>query len=175
MTLALRYLSLLLVLLCPVAQAEPMVQVELLLFRHTDTPLIASQPPAHNWAEGSSTLVERNEIPLSMGEAAAKLIPEQGYSILLHKAWRQTMTAATATLAVKSGQAQFEFYPIQGRLNLSFGDQISVETDIWVNRFDELGRIVACEYLEQKFRVRPNEIRYVDHGSLGLLVKVNRL
>ena len=166
------------VLMCSWAQAAApanMVQVEVLLFRQGDTPLIASQPPAANWAEGSSLLTERNEVPLSMTEQASKLTPDQGYQILLHKAWRQTMSSPTVDLSIKEGQGQFEFFPIQGRVRLSFGDQVSMNTDLWLNTLDEQGRITACEHLEQQFRVRTNEIRYLDHGSLGVLIRVNRL
>lgn len=169
-------LTLVLSFICAWAQAaDPMVQVEVLLFRQGDTPLIASQPPAPNWAEGSSLLTERNEVPLSMAEQAAKLTPDQGYQILLHKAWRQPMKGVTADLSIKEGQGLFEFFPIQGRLRLSFGEQISMSTDIWLNTLDEQGRITASEHSDQNFRVRLNEIRYLDHGSLGVLIRVNKL
>lgn len=172
-----RYCTFLAVLLGSVwAQAaEPMVQVELLLFRHTDTPLVASQPPTHTWAEGAKTLTERNEVPSALDDAAAKLTPSQGYRVLLHKAWRQTITTPMVDLAIKNGSPQFEFYPIQGRLRLSFGDQISVDSNLWVNQFDDQGRVTASEHLSQKFKVRANEVRYLDHGSLGLLIKISQL
>lgn len=155
--------------------ADPMIQVELLLFRQAEAPLIASQPPSPNWASNAKLLTERNEVPLSLAESASRLKPEQGYQILLHKAWRQPMSGSGASMAVKIGQSQFEFAPIQGRFQLSLGDQISVDADVWVNQFDEQGRINACEHIDQKFKIRANEVRYLDHGSLGALIKITTL
>lgn len=161
---------------CALSQAaDSMAQVELVIFRHAETPLIASQPPKATWDEGAKTLVERNEVPTALTDAVAKLTPQKGYRVLLHKAWRQTMTGSTLDLAVKSGVAQFEFYPIQARLRLSFGDQVSIDSRVWVNQFDEQGRITGTERLAQKFKVRTNEVRYLDHGSLGLLIKISQL
>lgn len=174
--LRLTFFSLILSLSGSLAQAaEPMIQVELLLFRQAEAPLIASQPPSPNWAGNAKLLTERNEVPLSLTESAARLKPEQGYQILLHKAWRQTMSGSGTSMAVKVGQSQFEFAPIQGRFQLSLGDQISVDTDVWVNQFDEQGRVSASEHIDQKFKIRANEVRYLDHGSLGALIKITTI
>lgn len=157
------------------AQAASMIQVEVVVFRHANTPLVASLPPSHNWATGASVLIERNEVPAFLNDAVAKLTPDQGYAVLLHKAWRQNLTGNTADLAFKMGQPRFELSPIQGRLQVSLGDQITVTANFWVNQFDEQGQITASEHIDQTFKVRPNEVRYLDHSSLGALVRISTL
>jgi len=86
-----RYLALLLLWLAPQVHAEALYRVELILFRHA-TPLQASQHAPYDWARQARPLEPRAERQPALEHIAARLTPEQGYQVLLHRAWQQPVS-----------------------------------------------------------------------------------
>ena len=98
----LRCLPLLFVLLSPmatpVAVAEGDFQIEMILFRQAGEPVIAATVAPDDWNAGSQSLSAGNARSTVLNEQAAKLIPANGYKILLHQAWTGRLEAASSAL-----------------------------------------------------------------------------
>ncbi|CJL07293.1 Protein of uncharacterised function (DUF2803) [Streptococcus pneumoniae] len=169
-----RYLALLLLWLAPQVHAEALYRVELILFRHA-TPLEASQHAPYDWARQARPLEPRAERQPALEHIAARLTPEQGYQVLLHRAWQQPVSDDGPAIAIHQGQRHFEHYPIQGTLKLRTGRYMQTDMTFWVNRFGEYGQLLASERLTQRVRLVPGRLTYIDHDSLGLLIELRRL
>ena len=170
----LRYLVLLLTLLAPQAHAEALYRVELILFRHAP-PLEASQHAPYNWADSAQVLDRRAERQPALEHVAARLTPDQGYQVLLQRAWQQAVSEDAPTIALHQGQRHFEHYPIQGLLRVRPGRYMQTDMTFWVNRFGEYGQLLASERLTQRVRLVPGRLTYIDHGSVGLLIELKPL
>ena len=79
----LRTLPLLLALFAPLAMAGP-YQVEVLFFRQAGEVIPASQLAPEDWAMGSQPVTAESQRSTALNDAAAKLIPANGYKVLLH-------------------------------------------------------------------------------------------
>lgn len=166
----LRRLLLLLVLCAPPAFADALYRVELILFRHAD-PLFSSQRAPFDWARDAQPLERTAERATDLDELAARLDSGDGYRVLLHQAWQQRIGERRS---LGAGQRQFEHFPIEGVIGLQQGRWLAVDVRLWVNRFGEYGQLLASEQLRQRVDLRPGELRYIDHGSLGLLIRASR-
>ena len=93
--------------------------------------------------------------------------------MLLHKAWQQALGSEPTTIAISSGQEQFGQHPIEGTLGLALGRFTDVDAQFWVNQFDADGLITASERIKHSSRLKNDQLTYLDHGSLGLLIKVS--
>lgn len=171
---ALRPLLLLLCLIAPQAIAEGLYQIELIVFRQAGEALSTSQPAPDDWAVGASPIAG-NERGTALNAEAAKLNPDNGYQVLLHKAWAQELAAAPSKAALSTGSEQFGHYPVEGVVTLSEEQRlIDLEADFWINRFDSDGLLSGSERVRQRTRVKLGELTYLDNGSLGLLVKATQ-
>ncbi|MCQ4299841.1 peptidoglycan binding protein CsiV [Pseudomonas songnenensis] len=170
----LRHLILLLALLTPPAHAEALYRVELILFRHAP-PLEASQRARYDWAEGAQVLDRRAERQPALEHIAARLTPDQGYQVLLQRAWQQAVSDKASTIALHQGQRHFEHYPIEGLLTVRPGRYMQTDMTFWVNRFGDYGELLSSERLTQRVRLVPGRLTYIDHDSLGLLIELKRL
>lgn len=47
-----------------------------------------------------------------------------------------------------------------------------MDADFWVNQFDADGLATASERIKHSSRLKNGQLTYLDHGSLGLLIKV---
>ena len=47
-----------------------------------------------------------------------------------------------------------------------------MDADFWVNQFDADGLVTASERIKHSSRLKNGQLTYLDHGSLGLLIKV---
>ena len=171
---AFRYFTLLLCLLAPSAFADALYQIEVIVFRQAGQPVVASQPAPDDWAVGAAPIAG-NERGTALDGEAAKLNPGNGYEVLLHKAWAQNLTAAPSKAALSTGNEQFGHFPVEGVVSLSEQQRlIDLEADFWINRFDSDGLLTGSERVRQKTRLKPNELTYLDNGSLGVLVKITQ-
>ena len=167
--------ALLLSLLAPLAWADRLYQVEVIVFRQAGEPLPASQPAPDDWAADSQSIDGFAQQPLALQGEATKLTPANGYEVLLHKAWAQNLTAAPSKAALSTGNEQFGRFPVEGVVSLSEQQRlIDLEADFWINRFDSDGLLTGSERVRQKTRLKPNELTYLDNGSLGVLVKITQ-
>jgi len=172
---ALRLLPLLLALLASSTFAEGLYQVELILFRQPGDPLPAGQPPAENWAAGAQALNDTNRRTPALEEQAAKLSAAEGYQVLLHQAWQQQLGAAPSRMALSVGKERHGHFPIEGTLSLTQGRYLDVAAEFWINRFDNTGFLAGSERLKQTSRLSAGQLTFLDHGNLGLLIRVNPL
>ncbi|MBB3101742.1 CsiV family protein [Azomonas macrocytogenes] len=160
----------------PLAQAEQFFHVELVFFRYTHAPLDNGQPAPDDWAQGTEPLAASNLQAPRLVQKTLGLTAEKGYTILLHKAWRQELSEIPVNIAVHGTNPRLELFPVQGKLRLNVTKQIDADASFWVNRFDTQGRLIGTESLIQKMRLlHSGELYYLDHGSLGLLIQVTRL
>ncbi|WAF87522.1 CsiV family protein [Metapseudomonas otitidis] len=172
---AFRFITLLLALVAPSAFADGLYQVEMILFRQAGEPVPASQNAPDDWANGSQTLSSVGERATNLNNEAARLNPGAGYQVLLHKAWSQSIGAAPSKVAVTTGDGQLGHFPVEGTVELSQGRFTDVSVDFWVNRFDASGLLSGSERIKQGTRLKSGELTYLDHSSLGILIRVNPL
>ncbi|QLC74502.1 peptidoglycan binding protein CsiV [Pseudomonas sp. LPB0260] len=173
-TLALLPLTLLMLLATP-AVADGLFQVEVIVFRQAGEPVPASQPAPDDWAQGAPSIDLGSERGTALNSEAAKLSAANGYQVLLHKAWSQSLSGSPSRVALSSGGEQFGHFPVEGTLSLRLARFIDVEADLWVNQFDASGLLQGSERLKQDSRLKSGELTYLDHGSLGLLIRVKPL
>jgi hypothetical protein len=170
-----RHLPLLLCLLSPMAFADSNYQVELILFRQASTPLLSSQPVPDDWASDAQVPTNGSERSTTLNNEAAKLSPANGYEVLLHQAWQQSLGANPVKIALSNGQEQFGQYPAQGTLSLKLDSYVDMTADFWANQFDTEGMVSSSEHIKQSRRLKSDQVTYLDHGSLGILIKVSPL
>lgn len=168
-------LTLVLSLFTPLAQAAGLYQIEVIVFRQAGEQVPASQLAPDDWSIGSQALAAGSERGTALNGEAAKLIPANGYQVLLHQAWSQNLSASPSTVALTAGNQSFGHYPLEGTLSLSEERLIDLGANLWVNQFDAEGILVGSEQLKQSTRIATGKLTYVDHGSLGMLIRVNSL
>ncbi|MDH1261549.1 CsiV family protein [Pseudomonas sp. GD03944] len=174
-TLALLPLLLLSLLGPGLAWADRLHQVEIIVFRQAGEPIPAAQPVPDDWAQGALPVDATQERATALNGEAAKLNPGNGYQVLLHKAWTQSLGSAPSTAAISTGNEQFGHFPVEGTLRLTQARFVDVEADLWVNQFDGSGLVTGSERIKQSSRLKTGELTYLDHGSLGLLIRVSPL
>lgn len=174
-TLALLPIFLLSLLGTGQAWAEGQYQVEVIVFRQAGEPIPAAQPVPDDWAQGALPVDATRERATALNGEAARLNPSNGYQVLLHKAWLQTLGSAPSSAAISTGNEQFGHFPVEGTLRLTQARFIDVDADLWVNQFDASGLVTGSERIKQSSRLKSGELTYLDHGSLGLLIRVSPL
>ena len=170
----LHLIALLLCLLAPSAFAERLYQVELLVFRQAGDAVIAPKIAPDDWA-GTALPIAGNERPTSLDNEAAKLNPGNGYQVLLHKAWSQTLSTTPSRVAVSSGEAHLGHYPVEGTLAFTQDRFADLDLELWINRFSADGLLESSEHMKVTQRLKDNSLTYLDHGSLGALVRISPL
>lgn len=174
-TLALLPLILCLLLNTSAAVAAGLYQVEVIVFRQGNEPLTASQPAPDDWSLGAQPVDPTQERSTALNSEARKLNPANGYQVLLHKAWSQNIDGNVSRVMLSSGDEQFGHFPVEAVLHFSQARFIDLEADLWVNQFDDSGLITSSERLKQGSRLKTSELTYLDHGSLGLLIRISPL
>ena len=175
----LRTLPLLLALfastLAPMAMADGLYQVEVIFFRQAGEVIPASQLAPEDWAFDSQQPAANSDRSTALNGEAAKLTDANGYQVLLHRAWAQALSARPVKIALSSGNQAFGHYPIEGTLTLSQDSGINLAANLWINQINAEGVVSGSEQLKQSSRLQVGKLTYIDHGSLGLLVKVTSL
>ena len=82
-------------------------------------------------------------------------------------------------VALHRGQADNGIYPVQGLVRLSQENLTELQVAFWRNRPAaglgiQSSSSVVSELLHQTRALRPNEVHYLDHQSLGMLVTIRR-
>ncbi|WPC03668.1 CsiV family protein [Pseudomonas benzenivorans] len=173
-TLALLPLTLLMLLATPTF-AEGLYQVEVIVFRQAGEPVPASQPAPDDWARDAQPIDAGSERGTTLNSEASRLNPGNGYQVLLHRAWSQHLSGTPSRVALSTGSEQFGHFPVEGTLSLKQARFIDVEADLWINSFDASGLLSGSERLKQDSRLKSGELTFLDHGSLGLLIRVKPL
>lgn len=168
-------LTLLLALAAPLAYADDLYQVEMILIRQNAEPLILSRTAPEDWAAGAQHLNPDSRRTPSLNGIVEKLNASDNYSVLLHKAWQQTLGENPVKVALSDGPEQFGQFPIEGTLNLKLGRFTDVDADFWVNQIDRNGLVTSSEHLKQQSHTKNGQLNYLDNGHLALLIKITSL
>lgn len=175
-----RSLALLLTLLAPLAQAQtaPAAEsggpvpyhLEVVLFRQGE-PIASGQPAPEDWARNAEVRADDLQATPRLTNEVAKLTPDNGYEVLMHRAWRQSLGTTAVRVALSDGEPQLGLFPVQGTLQLRLDRLVEMQAELWVNQIEE-GQIVQSEQIKQNRRLKPGELTFVDGTSLGLLIRV---
>jgi hypothetical protein len=103
---------------------------------------------------------------------AKKLTPDNGYQVIMHKAWLQNNDGTTTQVAISDGRAHFQHYPIEGTLSFNLERSNSVQLDLWINQFNPDKTLRSSERFKQKTLVVNGQVTFVDHGNLGALIRI---
>lgn len=148
--------------------------LEVVLFSQPSAQWQQAEPPHWSWAD-QATLLEQSARSDLRGidssrhqlQRDAERLTGNGYQVLLHRAWEQPADP-DLQVAVHAGESRGDLYPAQGLVSLSSQGALQVDLEFWLNR-DQ-----GSEHLQQSRRLRLNETHYLDHQSLGMLVRVWR-
>ncbi len=169
-------------LLGGVARADGPVTVELVLFRYTEamdparwppttgTPDFASatalQPAPDSGEAGFFTALPKRELRLAAVSTALRRAG--AYEVLLHTAWRQPARAAGPIYVQSEPPAEGVMPALEGNLQLreAGAAEIRLSGNFLVQVGDQQVKVSPNQNL------RPQELRYIDHALLGLLVQV---
>jgi len=170
-----RSLTLLLTLVAPTAFADDLYQVEMILVRQNAVPAIVSRAAPEDWAAGAQRLSPDNQRTPALGDVVEKLKASGDYTVLVHKAWQQTLGETPVKIAVSEGKEQFGQFPIEGTLGLKLGRFTDVDADFWINQINADGLVTASERLKQESHTKNGQLNYLDNGHLALLIKITSL
>ena len=111
-------------------------------------------------------------------DSQVRKLEQSGYEIYLHQAWSQPLDN-DLVVALHRGQADNGIYPVQGLVRLSQENLTELQVAFWRNRPAaglgiQSSSSVVSEQLHQTRALRPNEVHYLDHQSLGMLVTISR-
>lgn len=163
-----------LALLSPAAFAEP-YQVELILFQQSGDAVFASRTAPDDWAKGALPPDADSQRPTALDAQAAKLQQNEGFQVLMHKAWRQEIDATPVKIALNEGQKRDGHFPVEGTITLSQQRFVNTQTDFWINQFGADGLLAASQHMVQDASLKNSVLTYLDHPSLGMLIKVSPL
>lgn len=166
------HLALLLSLCSTQVLASETQLVELIVFRQSNESLTASRVAPDSWANGATPIDAKMQRSTHLGHLTEKLIPDNGYQVLLHRAWLQSSSDNSAQIAISAGQEHFDHYPIEGTLDFSLDRTSAVQLDLWINQFNADKTLRSSERFKQKTLVPNGKVTFVDHGTLGALIRI---
>ena len=146
--------------------------VELVVFRQSSDSLPASRVAPDSWAKGATPISAEMQRSTHLGHLTEKLTADNGYQVLLHSAWLQNSVDDSAQIAVSAGQKHFNHYPVEGTLSFTLDRTSTVLLDIWINQFNPDKTLRSSERFKQKALVPNGQVTFVDHGTLGALIRI---
>ena len=167
-----------------VASAEEYL-VEVVFFGQPSAPLVQGSNPELDWEVDAVDLENTartdvraiDQTRYRLSDRARKL-EQNGYQIYLHQAWSQPLDN-DLVVALHRGNPENGVYPIQGLVNLRQATLTELKVAFWRNRSAAELQLqsetpLISEFLHQTRALRPGEVHYLDHQSLGMLVTISR-
>jgi hypothetical protein len=129
----------------------------------------------------------------------AATVSKGGYTLLYHQAWRQMIYGRKTHIAISGGKTFNGHQELEGSIALSVGQYLRIQTNLWLTHFAPAGTnltetwpelpslpntasneseknqgylIKRIVKLSQERNMRSNEIHYIDHPLLGIIVKI---
>lgn len=129
----------------------------------------------------------------------AATLSKGGYSLLYHQAWRQMIYGRKTHIAISGGKTFNGHQELEGSISLSVGQYLRIQTNLWLTQFVPAGSNITETWpqlppqpnmvnnegeknqdylikrivkLSQERSMRSNEIHYIDHPLLGIIVKI---
>jgi len=130
---------------------------------------------------------------------AATLARSGSYTLLYHQAWRQMIYGRKTNLAISGGKTVGDHQELEGSIALSVGQYLKIQTNLWLTQFAVAGTNITETWPElpqlpnsgfsdtqknsdflikrivkisQERSMRSNEIHYIDHPLLGIIIKI---
>ncbi len=133
----------------------------------------------------------------TLNSQASVLAKSGSYSLLYHQAWRQTIYGRKTNLLITGGKTFNGHQELEGSISLSVGQYLKLQTNLWLTQFAPAGTAVAETWpelptipgfdaaassqdylvkrvvkLSQQRSIRSNEIHYIDHPLMGVIIKI---
>jgi hypothetical protein len=162
-------------LVAPTAFADDLYQIEMILVRQNAVPAIVSRAAPEDWAAGAQPISPDSLRTPNLNGEVEKLTASNEYTVLLHKAWQQTLGEEASKVAISEGKEQFGQFPIEGTLSMKLGRFTDVDADFWVNQIDANGMVTASERMKQESHTKNGQLNFLDNGHLGMLIKITSL
>jgi hypothetical protein len=152
-------------------------------------------------AEGNSTeglsLLPATERALN--SLAASLAKSGSYTLLYHQAWRQMIYGRKTNIAISGGKSFGNHQELEGNIAVSVAQYLKIQTNLWLTQFAPAGTNLTEVWPElpsppntfnsegeknqnyvikriikvnQERSMRSNEIHYIDHPLMGIIVKI---
>ncbi|SDS39023.1 Peptidoglycan-binding protein, CsiV [Halopseudomonas litoralis] len=173
-----------LTLLACSALAQAQYLVEVLVFSQPGAQIVPGASPEYSWDQQAVSLddttrsdvrsIDRTRYRL---DSQASKLESKGYTIRLHRAWTQP-TESGLTVALHQGNSLTgsnadPLYPVQGLISLD-GEPLTAKVTFWLNHASEAMAEPISERLQSTRRLRVNEVHYLDHNSMGLLIHISQ-
>lgn len=167
------------------AQSSENVVVEVAFFSQPSSRLLPAEPTDPDWADQALVLSETansqvRQIDPTRHELSDEVnrLTQQGYRLHLHKAWTQPLGLGNA-VAIAGGDTPAaamseQLQRVQGLVMLDQSRGLEANVAFWLNHTAADGSVVS-EKLSQTRKLRLDETHYLDHPSLGILIRVWRL
>ena len=166
-------LGLMLALFAPLAGADGLYRVELLLIRQNAVPALYGSAAPEDWRAGAAPLAAEAERPPSLGDMVERLQASGDYTVLLHKAWQQSLSAEPTAVALSAGEQTYGRSPIEGTLSLAERRFVATRARFWVNQLDSNGGVQRSEQFRQSnSNMKRGQLNFLDGGHLAVLIKV---
>jgi hypothetical protein len=173
-------------LLLAISQAAvagpPIYDVEIIIFRHNvmsdagerwTTPAVSDLRPTRVFSQDEFTELDRNQYQLD--GIRGGLRNSSGYSVLLHRAWRQVGYDAAHAIAYPiHSLAENGRDSIEGSVTLIRERYLHLDVDLLLlraNYADGADSSPAFQ-LREKRRMRSRELHYFDHPRFGMIAVV---
>ncbi len=182
-------------------------QVEVLIFKRN----FASLGNNENWQQDIRLAYPQNTSAISdivpksqhqLGGHNYTLRRSEQYTVLFHKAWRQTMweKAKSPWLIIRGGRDFGEHKELEGAIRIHIGRYLHVTTDLWLSDYSSPSNLAAVNrtpipllgrststfanfnqsrsipnqlyIFREKRRMRSKETHYIDHPLMGIMVRM---
>lgn len=134
-----------------------------------------------------------------LNSQAATLAKSGSYTLLFHQAWRQMIQAPKTNILITGGHSFNDHQELEGNISLSVGQFLKLQTNLWLTQFVPAGTPVTEAWPElpslpnalateadkpqeflikrivkisQQRSMRSNEVHYIDHPLLGIIIKI---
>lgn len=135
----------------------------------------------------------------TLNPQATTLARSGSYTLLFHQAWRQTIYASKTNIAISGGKVFNGHHELEGSITLSVGQYLKIQTNLWLTKFAPAGTNITESWpelpnlpnsftndvdaslgnaiqrivkLNQERSMRSNEVHYIDHPVMGLIIKI---
>jgi Peptidoglycan-binding protein, CsiV len=134
----------------------------------------------------------------SLNSQAATLARSGSYSLLYHQAWRQLISGSNTHIFITGGKLFGGHYELEGTISLSVAQYLRIQTNLWLTQFVPADPVLPNDWpplpklpdeaintleknefaikrivkLDQNRIMRSNEIHYIDHPLLSVIVKI---
>jgi hypothetical protein len=133
----------------------------------------------------------------TLNPQSSVLAKSGSYTLLYHQAWRQTIYGRKANLLITGGKTFNGHQELEGFISLSVGQYLKLQTNLWLTQFAPAGSQVTESWpelpvipgaeaapntqdylvkrvvkLSQQRSMRSNEIHYIDHPLMGVIIKI---